>query len=89
MTLLTLTLGTAPPALAGVTCTCPCGSVTTGSAVGFGAATTAPPCVVCGDVAEAATTGEAVGACRRTSTATESASRSQLVASPSACAGKS
>ena len=86
--LLTLTLGTAPLALAGATCTRPRGSVTTGSAVGFGAATTPPPCVVCGGVAEATATGDVAGACRRTSTATESASRSQLVASPSTCAVK-
>ena len=83
--LLTLTLGVPPPALAGATCTCPRGSVTMGSAVGFGPATTAPPCVVCGGVVETAATGVAAGECRRTSTATESASRSQLVASSSAC----
>ena len=88
-TLLTLTLGTAPPALAGAACTRPRGSVTTGSAVGFDAATTPPPFVVCGGVAEATATGVAAGECRRTSTATESASRSQLVASSSACPVKS
>ena len=87
--LLTLTLGVPPPALAGAACTRLRGSVTTGSAVGVGAATTPPPCVVCGGVAETAATGVAAGECRRTSTATESASRSQRVASSSACPVKS
>ena len=83
--LLTLTPGTPPPALAGAS-NCSRDTVAAGS---FDAAATKPPCAACGGVATDAATPVAAGACRRTSTATESASRSQLVASPSACPVKS
>ena len=87
-TLPTLTPGMTSPTLAGISRTCARGSLATGSAVGFADAT-APSCCVCGGVVADETTPVAAGACRRTSTATESASRSQLAVSPSACPVKS
>ena len=87
----TPTPGMVPRAVDGTTRSCSRGSVATvtGSAVGFGAIAALSSGCACGVLAAGAATPVAAGACRRTSTATESASRSQLVASPSACAVKS